>query len=534
MVMVPPSAPNGSGSSNDQLLKLPPIRSFEPTVPSSMDLSSTPPCRYPNNSPGGSSSNAIAPDDKASSTSDKQQVDATTSGLSRPQLPLSLSAPSLPNSHASTPPSPPPPAPVSNLPSHHTPYESAPAPVRANRSNDSSQSPAYAPYALPRAPGMLPWQVSSSTSLDPSTVYALERIHSASLALHDHVGELLRSQSVASRQDEMHSFLPFVSEINHEVRGLMSTLDNRAGREAFDIAPYYPWLPGSNATQYWSQNIRDERGSKRMRCEDDKDGHVRRRSLGQHTKSEQRLVSRSDLRPSNSTDDLIYAARPGTDHHGFSSSSNPNTRSDASSYASAFGTASSTPSKGSLGHDTSVSVQQAYVPKYRKRSRAPAPGVCHSCGNGDTPEWRRGPDGARTLCNACGLHFAKLVRKRTLEYANSAPGIPIPPVTIAELRQSTNVNLNSPGVIQADDERARIASNQSSSATSLTHGRFPPRSRSESVSSAVATPSSTVSQQHVYPDPAVSGSKTQESLSSKGGEESSTDVVSSVKTGTPM
>ena len=89
-------------------------------------------------------------------------------------------------------------------------------------------------------------------------------------------------------------------------------------------------------------------------------------------------------------------------------------------------------------------------------------------------------------------------------------------------------------MIQADDERARIASNQSSSATSLTHGRFPPRSRSESVSSAVATPSSTVSQQHVYPDPAVSGSETQESLSSKGGEESSTDVVSSVKTGTPM
>ena len=109
-----------------------------------------------------------------------------------------------------------------------------------------------------------------------------------------------------------------------------------------------------------------------------------------------------------------------------------------------------------------------------------------------------------------------------------------PPVTIAELRQSTNVNLNSPGVIQADDERARIASNQSSSATSLTHGRFPSRSRSESVSSAVATPSSTVSREHVYAEPAVSGSETQESLPSKGGEESSTDIVSSVKTGTPM
>ncbi len=59
--------------------------------------------------------------------------------------------------------------------------------------------------------------------------------------------------------------------------------------------------------------------------------------------------------------------------------------------------------------------------KYRKRSvsgasgrpravlanvdkqRATPPGKCHSCNIRETPEWRRGPDGARTLCNACGL-----------------------------------------------------------------------------------------------------------------------------------
>lgn len=52
--------------------------------------------------------------------------------------------------------------------------------------------------------------------------------------------------------------------------------------------------------------------------------------------------------------------------------------------------------------------------KYRKRSsgqRATPPGKCHSCNIRETPEWRRGPDGARTLCNACGLHYAKLMRK---------------------------------------------------------------------------------------------------------------------------
>ena len=33
------------------------------------------------------------------------------------------------------------------------------------------------------------------------------------------------------------------------------------------------------------------------------------------------------------------------------------------------------------------------------------PGRCHSCNRAETPEWRRGPDGARTLCNACGLRM---------------------------------------------------------------------------------------------------------------------------------
>ncbi|CAG8526978.1 9875_t:CDS:2 [Funneliformis mosseae] len=46
------------------------------------------------------------------------------------------------------------------------------------------------------------------------------------------------------------------------------------------------------------------------------------------------------------------------------------------------------------------------------KKRPAPPGRCHSCNIQETPEWRRGPDGARTLCNACGLHFAKLTRKR--------------------------------------------------------------------------------------------------------------------------
>lgn len=52
--------------------------------------------------------------------------------------------------------------------------------------------------------------------------------------------------------------------------------------------------------------------------------------------------------------------------------------------------------------------------------KAAPPGRCHSCNRAETPEWRRGPDGARTLCNACGLHYAKLTRKVG---ANKASGL---------------------------------------------------------------------------------------------------------------
>jgi hypothetical protein len=54
--------------------------------------------------------------------------------------------------------------------------------------------------------------------------------------------------------------------------------------------------------------------------------------------------------------------------------------------------------------------------------KAAPPGRCHSCNRAETPEWRRGPDGARTLCNACGLHYAKLTRKMGVNKAVSMTG----------------------------------------------------------------------------------------------------------------
>lgn len=42
---------------------------------------------------------------------------------------------------------------------------------------------------------------------------------------------------------------------------------------------------------------------------------------------------------------------------------------------------------------------------------------CHRCGTTETPEWRRGPNGVRTLCNACGLYHAKLVKRKGAQVA---------------------------------------------------------------------------------------------------------------------
>ncbi|KAH6959952.1 hypothetical protein BKA56DRAFT_500346, partial [Ilyonectria sp. MPI-CAGE-AT-0026] len=65
--------------------------------------------------------------------------------------------------------------------------------------------------------------------------------------------------------------------------------------------------------------------------------------------------------------------------------------------------------------------QYGIVEFKKRRGRAAAPGRCHSCNRIDTPEWRRGPDGARTLCNACGLHYSKSERKRQLEARSIRP-----------------------------------------------------------------------------------------------------------------
>ncbi|KIJ69150.1 hypothetical protein HYDPIDRAFT_105726 [Hydnomerulius pinastri MD-312] len=50
--------------------------------------------------------------------------------------------------------------------------------------------------------------------------------------------------------------------------------------------------------------------------------------------------------------------------------------------------------------------------------------VCVTCGRTDSPEWRKlkGPQGPKTLCNACGLRWAKEVRNKVDEAAGASTG----------------------------------------------------------------------------------------------------------------
>ena len=53
-----------------------------------------------------------------------------------------------------------------------------------------------------------------------------------------------------------------------------------------------------------------------------------------------------------------------------------------------------------------------YLDKKPKKVKSADEYVCTDCGTLDSPEWRRGPSGPKTLCNACGLRWAKKEKKK--------------------------------------------------------------------------------------------------------------------------
>lgn len=77
-------------------------------------------------------------------------------------------------------------------------------------------------------------------------------------------------------------------------------------------------------------------------------------------------------------------------------------------------------------HDRSSSSSSDSFEKDKVRKRrvthvASTAGECIWCHTKKTAQWRKGPGGPRTLCNACGLEWAKLIRieARQLDSSNA-------------------------------------------------------------------------------------------------------------------
>jgi len=62
--------------------------------------------------------------------------------------------------------------------------------------------------------------------------------------------------------------------------------------------------------------------------------------------------------------------------------------------------------------ETEITSTEERAPRRRGKKRKKPPTICLECGVGETPEWRRGPQGPRTLCNACGLRYAKRKKRK--------------------------------------------------------------------------------------------------------------------------
>ncbi|GAA6039317.1 hypothetical protein JCM8097_003262 [Rhodosporidiobolus ruineniae] len=63
-------------------------------------------------------------------------------------------------------------------------------------------------------------------------------------------------------------------------------------------------------------------------------------------------------------------------------------------------------------------------PKQRPDGPVFKPNVkaCESCGTVNSPEWRKGPTGAKSLCNACGLRYARSVARQKKQAEAAANG----------------------------------------------------------------------------------------------------------------
>lgn len=72
-------------------------------------------------------------------------------------------------------------------------------------------------------------------------------------------------------------------------------------------------------------------------------------------------------------------------------------------------TAPSSASTGSNGNKPSKKDKRVRKPTSKTKE---GDYICTECGTMNSPEWRKGPQGRKTLCNACGLRWSKQAKKQ--------------------------------------------------------------------------------------------------------------------------
>jgi len=132
-----------------------------------------------------------------------------------------------------------------------------------------------------------------------------------------------------------------------------------------------------------------------------------------------------------------------------------------------------------------TSSQEKVTPTRKRKRNAIAGRVCTICHEENTPEWRRGPDGNHTLCNACGLNYAKKMkaertnlermgrRKQSIDVILNTKKHQLTGIIQAERRRKRTVFSSFPPAAGDDDSPANLSPNQS---PSLPAG-VPPSSR---------------------------------------------------------
>ena len=57
----------------------------------------------------------------------------------------------------------------------------------------------------------------------------------------------------------------------------------------------------------------------------------------------------------------------------------------------------------------------------KKKENGNKESICLYCKATSTPMWRKGPDGYKSLCNACGLKYYRIIRKERNLIPTSTP-----------------------------------------------------------------------------------------------------------------